>query len=160
MRLAASGRSGRRGRRSARRTRLSEINVTPFVDVMLVLLIVFMVTAPLLTVGVPVDLPRTQAKQLESETDPLTITIRADGTVYVQETVVPKENLVAQMRAISHEGYDRRVFIRADATANYGIVADVMARLSSSGFRNLGLVTDTEHGSRPPTAPQLRDRNG
>lgn len=143
------GRGGRR-RGSARRGRLSEINVTPFVDVMLVLLIVFMVTAPLLTVGVPVELPRTQAKQLESEADPLTITIRADGTVYVQETVVPKEDLVAQMRAISREGYDRRVFIRADATADYGLVADIMARLSASGFRNLGLVTDTEeHGARP-----------
>lgn len=141
--LAASSRRGRRGRRSARRTRLSEINVTPFVDVMLVLLIVFMVTAPLLTVGVAVDLPRTEAKQLESETEPLTITIRADGTVFVQETVIDKEQLVAQMRAISREGYDRRVFIRADATADYGLVADVMARLSSAGFRNLGLVTDT-----------------
>lgn len=157
--LAASARSGRRGRRSARRGRLSEINVTPFVDVMLVLLIVFMVTAPLLTVGVPVDLPRTQAKQLESETDPLTITVHADGTVYVQESVTPIDNLVPQMRAISHEGYDRRIFIRADSSASYGLVADVMARLSSSGFRNLGLVTDTQHGTRPQTPP-LRDRGG
>ncbi|MGE0595811.1 MAG: protein TolR [Hyphomonadaceae bacterium] len=141
--LAASAGRGRRGRRSARRGRLSEINVTPFVDVMLVLLIVFMVTAPLLTVGVPVELPRTQAKQLESETEPLTISIREDGTVFVQETVIDREELVAQMRAISREGYDRRVFIRADATADYGLVADIMARLSSSGFTNLGLVTDT-----------------
>jgi biopolymer transport protein TolR len=147
--LAASRRGGR-GRASARRSRLSEINVTPFVDVMLVLLIVFMVTAPLLTVGVPVELPRTDAKQLESESDPLSITIREDGTIYVQETVVTKEELVAQMRAISREGYDRRVFIRADATADYGLVADVMARLSSSGFRNLGLVTDTSDGPRRP----------
>jgi biopolymer transport protein TolR len=155
---AASRRGGRRGRGSARRSRLSEINVTPFVDVMLVLLIVFMVTAPLLTVGVPVDLPRTQAKQLESETDPLTITIHADGAVFVQETVTPIENLVPQMRAISHEGYDRRIFIRADANSSYGLVADVMARLSSSGFRNLGLVTDTQHSPRPQTPP--RDRGG
>ncbi|MBL8546189.1 MAG: ExbD/TolR family protein [Hyphomonadaceae bacterium] len=147
--LAASGRRGR-GRRSSRRGRLSEINVTPFVDVMLVLLIVFMVTAPLLTVGVPVELPRTDAPQLDSETDPLSITIRADGAIYVQETLVTKEELVAQMRAISREGYDRRVFIRADATADYGMVADVMARLSSSGFRNLGLVTDTRDGPRRP----------
>jgi biopolymer transport protein TolR len=146
--LGPSRRGRGRGRRSARRSRLSEINVTPFVDVMLVLLIVFMVTAPLLTVGVPIELPRTQAKQLESETDPLTISIRADGTVFVQETVVPKEDLVAQMRAISREGYDRRVFIRADATADYGLVADVMARLSASGFRNLGLVTNTEETAR------------
>jgi biopolymer transport protein TolR len=139
--LAKSGRGGRR--RGRRAGRLSEINVTPFVDVMLVLLIVFMVTAPLLTVGVPIELPRTQAKQLESETEPLTISIKADGTVFVQETVVDKEALVDQMRAISREGYDRRVFIRADATADYGLVADIMARLSSAGFRNLGLVTDT-----------------
>jgi biopolymer transport protein TolR len=153
--LAASSRR-RRGRGSARRTRLSEINVTPFVDVMLVLLIVFMVTAPLLTVGVPIELPRTEAKQLESETDPLTISIRADGAIFVQETIVDKEQLVAQMRAISREGYDRRVFIRADATADYGLVADVMARLSSSGFRNLGLVTDTRDGQRSTPASQRR----
>jgi biopolymer transport protein TolR len=148
--MAASSKRGGRGRRGARKSRLSEINVTPFVDVMLVLLIVFMVTAPLLTVGVPVELPRTDAKQLESETDPLSITIREDGTIYVQETVVTREELVAKMRAISREGYDRRVFIRADATADYGLVADVMARLSSSGFRNLGLVTDTRDGPRRP----------
>jgi biopolymer transport protein TolR len=154
--LAQSSRG--RGRRSARRSRLSEINVTPFVDVMLVLLIVFMVTAPLLTVGVPVELPRTEAKQLESEVDPLSITIRADGTVYLQETVIAKEDLVPQMRAISREGYDRRVFIRADATADYGLVADVMARLSSAGFRNLGLVTDTSDGAGARRAAPAEDR--
>jgi len=156
--LAAS-RRGARGRGSARRSRLSEINVTPFVDVMLVLLIVFMVTAPLLTVGVPIELPRTEAKQLESETDPLTISIRADGTIFVQETVIDRDALVAQMRAISNEGYDRRVFIRADGTADYALVADVMARLSSSGFTNLGLVTDTREVQRstptpPPAEPE------
>ena len=146
---------GRRGG-SRGRAPMAEINVTPFVDVMLVLLIVFMVTAPLLTVGVPIELPRTEAKQLESETDPLTISIRADGAIFVQETIVDKEQLVAQMRAISREGYDRRVFIRADATADYGLVADVMARLSSSGFRNLGLVTDTRDGQRSAPASQRR----
>jgi biopolymer transport protein TolR len=156
--LTAASRRGGRGRRSARRTRLSEINVTPFVDVMLVLLIVFMVTAPLLTVGVPIELPRTEAKQLESETEPLSISIRADGVIFVQDTVVDKERLVAQMRAISREGYDRRVFIRADATADYGLVADVMARLSASGFRNLGLVTDTNDGQRRrASSPEERE---
>ncbi len=153
--LAASTRRGGRGRRPARSGRLSEINVTPFVDVMLVLLIVFMVTAPLLTVGVAVELPQTEAKQLESEVEPLTITIRADGTVFLQETVVDREAIVPQMRAISREGYDRRVFIRADATADYGLVADVMARLSASGFTNLGLVTDTMDSA--PSRP-ARDR--
>jgi biopolymer transport protein TolR len=141
--LAKSSRGGRRGRRSARAGRLAEINVTPFVDVMLVLLIVFMVTAPLLTVGVPVELPQTEAKQMPSETEPLTVTVQADGTIYLQETVVTPEALAPQMRAISREGYDRRIFIRADASADYGLVAGVMATLSSSGFRNLGLVTDT-----------------
>lgn len=155
--LAASSKRGGRGRRGARKARLSEINVTPFVDVMLVLLIVFMVTAPLLTVGVPVELPRTDAKQLESETDPLSITIRQDGTIYLQETTVTREELVSKMRAISREGYDRRVFIRADATADYGLVADVMARLSSSGFRNLGLVTDTNDGPRRPDTTERRE---
>jgi biopolymer transport protein TolR len=125
---------------------------------MLVLLIVFMVTAPLLTVGVPIELPRTEAKQLESETEPLSISIRADGVIFVQDTVVDKERLVAQMRAISREGYDRRVFIRADATADYGLVADVMARLSASGFRNLGLVTDTNDGQRRrASSPEERE---
>ncbi|MEZ5971378.1 MAG: biopolymer transporter ExbD, partial [Hyphomonadaceae bacterium] len=92
--LAASSRRGGRGRRSARRGRLSEINVTPFVDVMLVLLIVFMVTAPLLTVSIPIELPRTEAKQSPSETEPLSITIRADGVVFLQETQVDVEELV------------------------------------------------------------------
>ena len=154
--LSASARSGRRGRRSARRTRLSEINVTPFVDVMLVLLIVFMVTAPLLTVGVPVDLPRTEAKQLPTEREPLTITVRAGGVVFVQDTQIDRAALVEQMRAISHAGYDRRVFIRADASAPYGDVLSVMAELSSAGFRNLGLVSDTMDASarRQPPAKQ------
>lgn len=141
--LAASGRRGGRGRRSARRSRLSEINVTPFVDVMLVLLIVFMVTAPLLTVSVPIELPRTDAKQSQTETDPLSVTATENCTIYLQETVVSRDELVAKMRAISREGYDRRVFIRGDAKADYGCVLDVMAQLSSAGFRNLDLVSDT-----------------
>src|SRR5215475_14516538 len=112
--LAASSRRGGRGRRSARRSRLSEINVTPFVDVMLVLLIIFMVTAPLLTVSVPVELPQTEAKQTAAETDPLTITIQADGSVYLQDVKVDVNGLVPQMRAISREGYDRQIYIRGD----------------------------------------------
>jgi biopolymer transport protein TolR len=115
---------------------------------MLVLLIVFMVTAPLLTVGVPVELPRTEAKQMPSETEPLTVTVQADGKIFLQETEVDPAALAPQMRAISHEGYDRRIFIRADSSANYGLVAGVMATLSSSGFRNLGLVTDTMDAQR------------
>lgn len=143
----SAGGSRRRGRRSARGGRLSEINVTPFVDVMLVLLIVFMVTAPLLTVGVPVELPRTEAKQMPSETEPLTVTILESGAIFLQESQIARDDLLPQMRAISREGYDRRIFIRADSTADYGMVASVMASLSSAGFTNLGLVTDTLDGA-------------
>jgi biopolymer transport protein TolR len=131
---------------------MSEINVTPFVDVMLVLLIVFMVTAPLLTVGVPLELPRTQAKQLPSEQEPLTISVQADGSVYLQDTKVERDALLAQLQAIAREGYDRRIFIRGDSKAAYGAVAEIMAILSSAGYRNLGLVTDTVRGARPAAA--------
>ena len=148
--MRSSRNGGRRARRSARRSRLSEINVTPFVDVMLVLLIIFMVTAPLLTVSVPVELPQTEAKQSASETEPLTITIQADGGVYLQDTKVDVNALVPQMRAISREGYDRQIYIRGDARAQYGVMADVLARISSAGFRKLQLVTDTnDHPRRP-----------
>ncbi|MEZ5995353.1 MAG: biopolymer transporter ExbD [Hyphomonadaceae bacterium] len=145
--LAASRRGGR-GRRSARRGRLSEINVTPFVDVMLVLLIVFMVTAPLLTVSVPVQLPETEAKQSASETEPLSISVTADGVIYLQETVVTKEELVPRLRAISHEGYDRQIYIRGDRNAPYGLMAEVLAAISAGGFRKLQLVTDTRENVR------------
>jgi biopolymer transport protein TolR len=148
--LGPSRRGGGRGRRSARRSRLSEINVTPFVDVMLVLLIVFMVTAPLLTVSIPIELPRTEAKQSAAETEPLSITIRADGTVFLQETQVTVDELVPRLRAISREGYDRAIYIRGDANVNYGLMADVLARVSSGGFTRIQLVTDTREGQRVP----------
>jgi biopolymer transport protein TolR len=150
--MAASARSGRRGRRSARKSRLSEINVTPFVDVMLVLLIVFMVTAPLLTVSIPIELPRTEAKQSSSETEPLAITVQADGKIYLQETAVTLEELVPRLRAISNEGYDRAIYIRGDAGTNYGVMAEVLAKVSAGGFRKIQLVTDTRDAParRPP----------
>jgi biopolymer transport protein TolR len=146
----ATRRGGGRGRRSARKGRLSEINVTPFVDVMLVLLIVFMITAPLLTVSIPIELPKTDAKQSASETEPLSITIRDDGTVYLQETEVTLDELVPRLRAISQEGYDRAIYIRGDSRTDYGVMAEVLARVSSSGFRKLQLVTDTRDG--PPVS--------
>jgi len=150
--LASSSRRGGRGRRSARRGRLSEINVTPFVDVMLVLLIVFMVTAPLLTVSIPIELPRTEAKQSAAETEPLSITIKEDGTVFLQETQVTVEELVPRLRAISREGYDRAIYIRGDANVEYGLMADVLARVSSGGFTRIQLVTDTREGQRQPAS--------
>ncbi len=145
--LAASRRGGR-GRRSARRSRLSEINVTPFVDVMLVLLIVFMVTAPLLTVSIPVQLPQTQAKQSASETEPLAISVTSDGKIYLQETVVALDDLVPRLRAISREGYDRQIYIRGDKSIDWDLMARVLANISAGGFRKLQLVTDTDDRGR------------
>jgi biopolymer transport protein TolR len=122
---------------------MSEINVTPLVDVMLVLLIVFMVAAPLLTVGVPVDLPQTRSEPLQGDDEPLTITVQGDGTVYLQETVVEPEELIARLLAIGENGYEERIYVRADAAVEYGQVMKVMGRISSAGFSRVGLVTET-----------------
>src|ERR1043166_2461943 len=112
-----SGVTGRRGR--MRRRAMAEINVTPFVDVMLVLLIVFMVTAPLLTVGVPVDLPKTRAPALGQDREPLSITVKRDGTIFLQKEQVPQEALVDKLTAIAANGYNQRIFVRGDTQANY-----------------------------------------
>lgn len=147
---AMVGPSGARaGRRRRRRALVAEINVTPFVDVMLVLLIVFMVTAPLLTAGVPVELPRTEAKPLPADERPLTITVQADGAIFIQETEIELEGLLPQLAAVAEAGYDQRIFIRADAAASYGRIAEVMAAISSAGYRNLGLVTEPASARRP-----------
>jgi len=130
-----------RGRRSKRRRPLAEINVTPFVDVMLVLLIVFMVTAPLLTAGVPVDLPKTKAQPLGQDREPLSITIKKDGSIYLQNTPVGENELVSKLTAISENGYDQRVFVRGDTSVQYGRVMEVMGMLSTAGFTHIGLVT-------------------
>lgn len=133
------------GRHRPGRTRhMAEINVTPFVDVMLVLLIVFMVAAPLLTVGVSVDLPETAANPIQDTGEPLTVTVSADGTIYVQETPVEYENLVAHLEAVAVAGYDQRIFIRGDQNRAYGDVVRVMGRINAAGFRRIGLVTDPE----------------
>ena len=132
--------SRRRGR--AKRAAMSEINVTPFVDVMLVLLIVFMVTAPLLTVGVPVDLPKTRAPAMGQDQEPLSVTVAQDGTVYLQKLAVPMDELVPKLQAIAGTGYDQRIFVRGDQTVDYGRVMEVMGLLSAAGFTRIGLVTD------------------
>ncbi|WP_295814274.1 protein TolR [uncultured Nitratireductor sp.] len=145
---SAGGRNGRRrGRRGSRTGLISEINVTPFVDVMLVLLIIFMVAAPLLTVGVPIDLPETQAKALNSETQPITVSVNNGGQIYLQETEVPIEEVVPKLQAIARSGYDERIYVRGDRAADYGTVMRVMARISAAGYRNLGLVTLQEEGN-------------
>jgi biopolymer transport protein TolR len=121
---------------------MADINVTPFVDVMLVLLIVFMVTAPLLTVGVPVDLPKTHAQALGQDREPLSVTIRRDGHIYLQNTPVDEDQLVPKLTAISGNGYDQRIFVRGDKSVDYGRVMEVMAMISAAGFTHIGLVTD------------------
>ncbi|MBN9045694.1 MAG: protein TolR [Rhizobiales bacterium] len=137
---------GRRGRRGRRKALMSEINVTPFVDVMLVLLIIFMVSAPLLTVGVPIDLPDTQAKALNSDTQPITVSVNKDGKVYLQDTEVAIDEVVPRLQAIAKTGYNERIFVRGDKDADYGTVMKVMARISSAGFKNIGLVSLPEQG--------------
>ena len=121
---------------------MAEINVTPFVDVMLVLLIVFMVTAPLLTVGVPVDLPKTHAQALGQDREPLSVTIRRDGRIYLQNTPIDESELVPKLTAISGNGYDQRIFVRGDKSVDYGRVMEIMAMISAAGFTHIGLVTD------------------
>ncbi len=125
---------------------MSEINVTPFVDVMLVLLIIFMVSAPLLTVGVPIDLPDTQAKALNSDTQPITVSVNKDGKVYLQDTEVAIDEVVPRLQAIAKTGYNERIFVLGDTDADYGTVMKVMARISSAGFKNIGLVSLPEQG--------------
>ena len=137
--------TGRRRRRRGGRTRpMAEINVTPFVDVMLVLLIIFMVAAPLLTVGVPVELPKTAATALPGATEePLTVTVTLEGEVQIQTTTVPREELVSRLRAIAAERTSDRVYLRADGGVRYDVVMQVMGALNAGGFSDVALVTDT-----------------
>ena len=144
MKQADDGGHHRRRRRSRRTQPMAEINVTPFVDVMLVLLIIFMVAAPLLTVGVPVDLPETAASALPTdEEEPLTVTITADGAVMIQESPAEMETLVSKLRAISEERTSNRIYLRADGANAWARVAEVMGALNAGGFTNIGLVTDS-----------------
>ena len=137
---AAPEDTGRR-RRRRRSQPMSEINVTPFVDVMLVLLIIFMVAAPLLTVGVPLDLPETQASPMEGATEPITISVAADGRIYIQETEIAADEVVPKLEAIARAGYEERIFVRGDQNADYGTIMRVMGRISAAGYKRIGLVT-------------------
>ena len=135
---------GRRRRRSYKP--LSEINVTPFVDVMLVLLIVFMITAPLLTVGVPVDLPKTKAKAIAESEEPLVITVNAEGTVFIQDTEVEIDKLVPRLKAITENKADTRIYLRGDKDINYGRVMEVMGTVNIAGFTRVALITELPKG--------------
>ncbi|MBM3620215.1 MAG: protein TolR [Alphaproteobacteria bacterium] len=150
MAISMSGGSGgMRGGRMRRRmyTPMSEINVTPFVDVMLVLLIIFMVAAPLMNVGVPVDLPKTSADPITGQDEPLVVTIDAKGEIYLGETKYSADDLVAKLRAVQKEKPDQRVFVRGDKAINYGKVMEILGVLRAAGFPKAGLVGDL---STPP----------
>jgi biopolymer transport protein TolR len=141
--MKKSGGGGRRGRRRGSSAAMSEINVTPFVDVMLVLLIIFMVAAPMLTVGVPIELPDTAANAMPNEEEePLTISITSDGLILLQTTEVADDELIPKLAAIAAERTSDKVFLRADGALAYGRVAQVMGALNAGGFNNIGLVTD------------------
>jgi biopolymer transport protein TolR len=142
----ASG-NGRRGRRRA--SVMSDINVTPFVDVMLVLLIVFMVSAPLLTVGVPIELPQSQAKALSQDNEPLTVSVNVDGKVYLQDKEIQVEDLIPKLKAISEArngSLNDQIYVRGDTKVDYGTMMKVMGRLSAAGYHKVSLVTTVEQG--------------
>jgi biopolymer transport protein TolR len=145
---------GKRRRSHKKRKPMAEINVTPFVDVMLVLLIIFMVAAPLMTVGVPIELPKTAATALPSEQEePLTITITADGALELQNTKIDRNTLIPKLQAIAAEREDDKVFLRADGSVPYEVVMQIMGALNAGGFRDIGLVTDAG-------GPKLNDQGG
>ena len=138
------------GKGAPGRTTMSEINVTPMVDVMLVLLIIFMVSAPLLTVGVPIDLPQSQAKNLEQDKEPLTVSVNDKGQIFLQNSEIAADDLVAKMQAVAEArgGKEARVYVRGDKRVDYGTMMKVMGRLSSAGFNRVALVTEFEQGAK------------
>ena len=144
--VSAPSGGGRHRRR--RRPVMSDINVTPFVDVMLVLLIVFMVSAPLLTVGVPLDLPQSQAKSLDQDSKPLTVSVNVKGQVFLQDSEIKIDELVAKLKAVTDArgGADERIYVRGDKKVDYGTMMQVMGRLSAAGYHRVALVTEVEQG--------------
>ena len=150
--MAAPGLAGNGHRLAGRYRPMSEINVTPLVDVMLVLLVVFMVAAPLLTVGVPVDLPQTQAPPITEPKEPLIITINGEGHIFIQETEVPTDSLVPRLQAITGSNPDALLYVRGDRAINYGRVVEVMSLVSTAGFRKVSLIAESPKGASGKTA--------
>jgi biopolymer transport protein TolR len=159
--MAAPSLSSNGGRPAGRYRPMSEINVTPLVDVMLVLLVVFMVAAPLLTVGVPVDLPQTQAPPITEPKEPLVITINAEGRIYIQDTDIPSESLIPRLTAITGNNPDALLYVRGDKAINYGRVLEVMSLVSSAGFRKVSLIAESLKGTAttPAAAATPSDRS-
>ncbi|ACI94396.1 protein TolR [Afipia carboxidovorans OM5] len=149
MGMSMGGAAGGGGRRRHQRGAvMAEINVTPMVDVMLVLLIIFMVSAPLLTVGVPLDLPQTAAKSLDQDKEPLTLSVQVSGKIFLNNTEITTDELIPKLKAITEArgGTEERIFVRGDTKADYGTIMKVMGRLSSAGFKRVALVTEVEQG--------------
>ena len=138
----AKGGSGRRGRRGRRHGAIAEINMTPFIDVMLVLLIIFMVAAPLIATGVPLDLPQTGAKPINVDQKPLTIAIDSKGQIFLQDQPTLEPDLVQKLQAIAKQGFDDRIYVRGHKQVDYGRVASVMSTITSAGFKRVALVTE------------------
>lgn len=142
--VAAGGGAGGRRRRRAKRGAINEINMTPFIDVMLVLLIIFMVAAPMMTAGVPLDLPQTKAAPLNSDAKPVTLSIKATGQVFLGETELTDEAIVGKLAEVSKAGFDERIFVRGDKKVDYGRVAQVMSIVTTAGYKRVALVTEME----------------
>lgn len=140
---------GRRSSGSRRSTTMSDINITPFVDVMLVLLIVFMVTAPMMTVGISVDLPEANASSINEKTEPLTISVNKVGKIYLQETELDLTNLIPRLMAITGENPDTRIFVRGDQTVNYGAIVQVMGAINAAGFKKVALLAELPKADNP-----------
>ena len=145
----AGGAGGRRGRRSRmRRGPIADMNMTPFIDVMLVLLIIFMVAAPMMTVGVPVDLPETRAKAMEGQTQPVTVSVDGQGRIFIMDAELKLDDLVPKLKAIAKNGVEERILVRGDRATDYGTILRVMGRLNDAGFKKIGLVSLPETASR------------
>ncbi|WP_193334696.1 ExbD/TolR family protein [Devosia beringensis] len=142
----AGGGGGGRGRRGRKKAIISEINITPMVDVMLVLLIIFMVAAPMMTAGVPIDLPQSAAGDMANQADPVTVAVTPDGVIYVNEDVVAEPELTSTLAAMGVDGAEDRIFLRGDTTADYGSVMRVMGLLSAAGYTKIGLITERNPG--------------
>jgi biopolymer transport protein TolR len=165
MAMNMAGSSGGGGRRGRRKAVMAEINVTPMVDVMLVLLIIFMVTAPLLTVGIPVNLPQTKAEPLSNPDEPLVVTVNAKGEIYLQETSIGDEALVPRLQAITANKPDTKIFVRGDKAIDYGRVMQVMGMIKSAGFTQVALVVDmppdkTQGGQTPAQTQDQKKKTG
>ncbi|MBX3536750.1 MAG: protein TolR [Chelatococcus sp.] len=144
---ASAGGGGRRRRRRRKHGAIADINMTPFIDVMLVLLIIFMVAAPLLTAGVPLDLPQTSAKPINVDQKPLTVSINAEGRVYLNEDEVQPSDVVSRLQARAQEGMEQRIYVRGAKNVNYGRVAEIMSLITAAGFKKVALITEPDQQS-------------